>query len=129
MVKLVEPLFNILNQPFFIHCLTVSYNMRFDSKGGRCWSRYYTKHQCWSDMGHLIISVSPTKQGVNVVKPTNDNNIVCGFICRNQDILSMKFLDTLLTTMLVVTGAVIILNNNIDPYWSRYYTKKHGWSL
>ena len=31
-----------------------------------------------------------------VVKPTNDNNIVCGFICRNQDILSMKFLDTLL---------------------------------
>ena len=27
------------------------------------------------------------------------------------------------------SGAVIILNNNIDRYWSRYYTKQHGWSL
>ena len=28
------------------------------------------------------------------MKPS-DNNIVGGFICRNQDILPMKFLDTL----------------------------------
>ena len=27
------------------------------------------------------------------------------------------------------SGAVIILNNNIDRYWSRYYTKQQGWSL
>ena len=28
------------------------------------------------------------------MKPSDNNNIVGGFICRNQDILSMKFLDT-----------------------------------
>ena len=27
------------------------------------------------------------------MKPTNDNSIVCGFVCQNQDILSVKFLD------------------------------------
>ena len=31
-----------------------------------------------------------------MVKPTKDNNIVCGLVCLNQDILSMKFVDTLL---------------------------------
>ena len=31
-----------------------------------------------------------------LLKPSNDNNIVYGFVCRNQDIISMQFLDTLL---------------------------------
>ena len=30
------------------------------------------------------------------MKPTNNNNVVCGLVCWNQDILSMEFLDTLL---------------------------------
>ena len=29
------------------------------------------------------------------MKPSDNNNFVGGFICRNQDILPMKFLDTL----------------------------------
>ena len=29
------------------------------------------------------------------MKPSNNNNIVNSFICRNQEVLPMKFLDTL----------------------------------
>ena len=31
--------------------------------------------------------------------------------------------------MLVAAGAVIILNNIVGRYWSRYYTEQHTWSL
>ena len=31
--------------------------------------------------------------------------------------------------MLVAAGAVIILNNIVGCYWSRYYTKQHSSSL
>ena len=34
-------------------------------------------------------------QGINEMKPSDDNNIVGGLFSRNQDILLMKFLDTL----------------------------------
>ena len=45
--------------------------------------------------GSLFISLSATKillQSVNVVQPSNNSNVVCSFICWNQDVLPVKFL-------------------------------------
>ena len=72
-------------------------------------SIYPVQTQKWSDKmiigDRLLISRSAfvcfntTKflySGINVMKPSdNNNNIVSGFFSRNQDILHMKFLDTL----------------------------------
>ena len=47
--------------------------------------------------GSLFISLSATQfllLSINVVQPSNNNNVVCSFICWNQDVLPMKFLDT-----------------------------------
>ena len=47
--------------------------------------------------GSLFISLSATQfliQSINVVQPSNNNNDDCSFICWNQDVFSMKFLDT-----------------------------------
>ena len=47
--------------------------------------------------GSLFISLRATQfllQSINVVQPSNNNNVVCSFICWNQDELPMKFLDT-----------------------------------
>ena len=44
----------------------------------------------------LFISFSPTQLlflSVNEMQPSNNNNIVCSFICSNQDVLP-QFLDT-----------------------------------
>ena len=46
--------------------------------------------------GSLFISLSATQfllLSINVVQPSN-NNVVCSFICWNQDVLPMKFLNT-----------------------------------
>ena len=43
----------------------------------------------------LFIRLSATHyllQSINVVQPSNKNNVVCSFICRNQHVLSMQFL-------------------------------------
>ena len=45
-----------------------------------------------------FVCLSTTKflhSGINVMKPSDKNNIVGGFICKNLDTLPMKFLDTL----------------------------------
>ena len=42
-----------------------------------------------------FVYLSTTKflyKGINVMKMSNNNNIVSSFICRNQDVLPMKFL-------------------------------------
>ena len=40
--------------------------------------------------GSLFISLSATQfllESVNVVQPSHNNNVVCSFICWNQDVL------------------------------------------
>ena len=42
--------------------------------------------------GSLFISLSATQfllKSINVVQPSNNNNVVCSFICWNQDVLPM----------------------------------------
>ena len=71
---------------------------------GRCWSRYYTRQQCWSLLEPLLyLTTFLVDAGAVVIL----NSIVGRY----------------------ATGAVIILNNIVGRYWSRYYTKQHGWSL
>ena len=44
-----------------------------------------------------FVCLSTTKflyYSINVMKPSNNNNTVSSFICRNQDVLPMEFLDT-----------------------------------
>ena len=45
-----------------------------------------------------FVCISTTKflyESINVLKPSNNNDIVSSFICRIQDVLHMKFLNTL----------------------------------
>ena len=47
--------------------------------------------------GSLFISLSATQfllYSINVVQPSNNNNVVCSLESWNQDVLPMKFLDT-----------------------------------